>query len=73
MNYLIAVLADRIEAEEAAVALEKAGKFATSVQFLGYINLIFDRRFGHHERRFLVARQSLGTQYRRLCLKVVFR
>jgi hypothetical protein len=25
MNYLIAVLADRIQAEEAAVALEKAG------------------------------------------------
>jgi hypothetical protein len=29
----------------------KAGKFATSVEFLGYINLTFDRQFGHRERR----------------------
>jgi len=35
MNYLIAVLADRIEAEEAAVALEKAGIPQSQVTILG--------------------------------------
>ncbi|MFM7716419.1 MAG: hypothetical protein ACKO7A_28040 [Microcystis sp.] len=35
MNYLIAVLADRIQAEEAAVALEKAGIPQSQVTILG--------------------------------------
>ena len=35
MNYLIAVLADRIQAEEASVALEKAGIPQSQVTILG--------------------------------------